>query len=296
MTPHKRISEFLYGSGKSDDEVELTHAIATVEIEDRIRGLASGIHEAKKRFPVAVANGVLQRVLEGRNLPHRTIDLMAGAGFALEDEAVLAIALSEKELHHRADAAASVLGPGSIGHLIDQMSDLDEQMREREAYDEALPARHRKIRRRIQHTQVRHLLTAIKERSEHASNRQISGFAHLIGGHWQRVDADGQVFDADAQAQIAEFVEEWGNRLLGSLGSRIRIASRTRSAPRQTLRGIRVCRLRTHSTSNRTTAGPRFVESPRTMPQGPTHWLERPTRSARNGEALSVANAGIRWP
>ena len=215
-TAHKRISEFLYGSGKSDDEVELTHAIATVEIEDRIRGLASGIHEAKKRFPVVVANGVLQRVLEGRNLPHRTIDLMAGAGFALEDEAVLAIALSEKELHHRADAAASVLGPGSIGHLIDQMSDLDEQMREREAYDEALPARHRKIRRRIQHTQVRHLLTAIKERSEHASNRQISGFAHLIGRHWQRVDADGQVFDADAQAQIAEFVEEWGTRLIAS--------------------------------------------------------------------------------
>ena len=216
MTPQKRISEFLYGSGANRDEEELTSAIATVEIEMSTGGLRSGIHEAKERFPVAVANGMLRRVLEGRELPYHAIDLMAGVGFALEDEAVLEIALSENAHDHRAEAAASVLGPDAVGYLVDRMLELVEQMQEGEAHDKALFARRQTMQRRIEHTQTTHLLAAIKARSEHASSRQISRLAYLIGGHRQRIDPDGQGFDADAQAQIAEFVEEWGNRLLGS--------------------------------------------------------------------------------
>ena len=216
MTPHKRISEFLFGSGASGDEEELTSAVATVEIERGTGGLTSGLHEAKERFPVAVANGMLRRVLEGRELPYHAIELMAGAGFALEGEAVLEIALSENAHDQRAEAVASVIGPSAVGYLIDQMLKLVEQMQAAKAYDEALSARRRGMQRRIEHSQTAHLLAAIKTRSENASSHQISEFAGLIGGHWQRIDADGQWFNADAQAQIADFFEEWGSRLLGS--------------------------------------------------------------------------------
>ena len=216
MTPHKRISALLYGPGADGDEEELASAVATVETERRTGGLTSGLHEVKERFPVAVANGMLRRVLEGRELPYHAIELMTGAGFALEDEAVLEIALSEKARDHRAEAAASVLGPNAVGYLIDQMLKLVEQMQAAGAYDAALSARRRGVQRRIGHSQTAHLLAAIKARSEHASSRQISEFADLIRRHWQRIDADGQGFDADAQAKIADFFEEWGNRLLGS--------------------------------------------------------------------------------
>lgn len=216
MTPHKRISEFLHGSGANRDEEELTSAIATVEIDMSTGGLTSGIHEAKEWFPVAVANGILRRVLEDRELPYHTMDLMAGAGFALEDEAVLEIALSENAHNRRAEAAASVLGPSAVGHLIDHLLALLEQMQEGEGFHRDLFARRQRMKRRIEHAQTRHLLSAIKTRSEHACSHQISGLAYLIGGHRQRIDADGQGFDADSQAQIADLVKEWGYRLLGS--------------------------------------------------------------------------------
>ena len=217
MTPQKRISEFLYGPDAKGDEEELTNAVATIEIEGGTGRLTSWIHEVKERFPGAVANGMLRRVLEDRELPYHIIELMAGVGFALEDEAILELVLNENTHNHRAEAAASVLGPDAVGYLIDQMLTLVEQIQEGEWGDRALVARRQDLQRRIEHSQTTHLLAAIKARSEHASSRQISGLAGLVRGHRQRIDADGQGIDANAHAQIAELVEEWGNRLLGSI-------------------------------------------------------------------------------
>ena len=92
-------------------------------MEDRAAGL---IHEAKKHFPRAVAEGILQRVRDGGELPFRAPELMADADFAFEEDALLEMALVENDRDDRADAAASVLGPHSVGQMIDRMFELEE--------------------------------------------------------------------------------------------------------------------------------------------------------------------------
>ena len=74
----------------------------------------------RRRYPQALADGLLRRVRERRELFYGADDILAAAGFALEDDALLGIALQETSRHDdSAEAAASVLGPNAVGRLID---------------------------------------------------------------------------------------------------------------------------------------------------------------------------------
>ena len=212
--PYERISGLRYGPAGEDKETEVTVAIAEVEIEKPNAGVVGLIHQLKEHYPGAVANGMLQRVREGRKLPWHTIELMAGSRFSFEEEALLDIALSEDQYDHRAEAAASVLGPHAVGRLIDRMLELSEQLRANGARDEKAFERHRTLERRTEFARTEHILAAIAPRSMRANCQTLSDFADVIHRHGDEAYRHGQALDDDAKAQIAQFVHDWGNRLL----------------------------------------------------------------------------------
>ena len=216
MGPYERISALRYGPAGEDKEAEVTTAIAEVEIEEPNRGVVGLIHELKEHYPGAVAKGMLQRVRERRKLPWHAIELMAGAEFAVEEEGLLDIALSEDQYDHRAEAAASVLGPQAVGRLIDRMLELRERLQVNGARDEKAFERHRTIERRTEFARTEHVLAAIAPRSMRADCQDLSDFADIIHRQGDGAHRHGQAFEDDAKAQIAGFVQDWGNRLLGA--------------------------------------------------------------------------------
>ena len=217
IAPYDRISSLINGPEGDDTESELATAIAEVEIADRNSGVANLVHMAKERFPRAVAEGILARVREGLKLPIQAVELMGGAELALEDEALLDIALSEGRRDYRANVAASVLGPQAVGRLIDRMFELEEQVKGGDGrHDEEAAERHRAIRGRIKYTQTMHLLTGIGLRSEDASNHQIHEFINLIRRQGDGAHRGGRPFDAAVQTTIATYMEDWGEALLAS--------------------------------------------------------------------------------
>lgn len=227
ITPHDRISMLLNGPEGDDIEAELAIAITEVEITERNSGIANLIHRARERFPRAVAEGILARVREGLELPIQAIELMGGADFALEDEALLQIALIESDHDSRADAAASVLGPNAVGKLIDRKLELAKGVLNGDGnYDEEVANCHRAIERRIRLSQTKHLLAAIETRSKDASHQQIHEFAELICHQGDEAHERGRPFEGAIRAAITAFVENWGERLLASSEStRAQLAS-----------------------------------------------------------------------
>ena len=220
IAPYDRISVLLSGAEGEDTGAELAIAIAEVEITERNGGVANLIHRARERFPRAVAKGILARVREGLELPIQAAELMGGADFALEDEALLSIALSENSRDYRADVAASALGPQAVGRLIDRMLELEERVQGRDGrHDAEVDERYRAIKGRIEFTQTSHLLTAIGLRSEDASNHQIREFIDLIRRQGEGVHRGGRPFDAAAQTAVAKYVKDWGEALLASADS-----------------------------------------------------------------------------
>ena len=225
--PYDQIYSLAYGRSDEDRSAELTTVIAEMEIDDKREGVVNLIYEAKKRFPRAVADGILRRVYEARTLPYCASELMAGSGFEIEDEALRDVALEAERFDNRADMAASVLGPQAVGYMVYRMLEARNSVRDANGnYDRAAADSYHAIQNRIGHTQIASLVAAIAARSAQADNQEMAALADLISRHPDGKNDRGQPFDETALAAIAGFVEDWGNRLLASPDStRAQLAS-----------------------------------------------------------------------
>ena len=214
----KRLWALVSDRREEDHSTEVRTLIAEMEIEGMDHAAEGVIDLAREQFPHAVAEGMLQRVRDGRVIPYRTTEHMAAGGFSLEDESLLNIALEgDHPSDARAEAAASVLGPECVGRMIDRMAELEEQTRSAENAGAKEARDHRTaIRDRICFAQPGHVLVAIETRAREANNETIEDFARLINRYGDRDDVYGRHVDDAARAKIAELVKNWGERLLSS--------------------------------------------------------------------------------
>ena len=91
----KRLWALVSNRGGDDHSPEIETIIAGMEIGVMDHAAESVIDLARERCPQAVAQAMLLRVREGRNLPYRATEHMAAGGFTIEDEYLLSIALEE---------------------------------------------------------------------------------------------------------------------------------------------------------------------------------------------------------
>lgn len=217
VSAYDQMHAIVYAHGDKDLSAELVTVIAEMEIDKKQEGAVNLIYEAQKRFPRAVAEGILRRLREGRTLPYHAPKLMAGSGFAFEDDALRDIALEGGRFDDRASAAVSVLGPKAVGQMIEKMFKAKKLICDVDGkYDKAAGDRYHAIQDRIGQAQIASLLAAIAARSAQADNQEMADLADLISRHPNGENDRGQPFGAAALTTIAGFVEDWANRLLGS--------------------------------------------------------------------------------
>jgi hypothetical protein len=214
---YDRLHPIIFTTDSEDRSAELTAIITEMEIEGRQDAAVRLIYEAWNRYPQPVAEGLLARVRVGRNLFYGADDILAGAGFGLEDDDLLRLALAETErLDDKAEAAASVLGPSSVGCMIDALLDAATRLRGADGkYDKAASDRYHYIESRIAHVLGASLVAAIQARSAEANDEQMARLARLLSRHPDEADR-GRPFDAENRAAIRALIEDWGNRVLAS--------------------------------------------------------------------------------
>lgn len=217
MSTYDRLHPIIFASDTQDRSAELATIISDMEIEDRQDTAVRLIYEAWNRYPQAVAEGLLARVRAGRNLFFGADDILASAGFGLEDDDLLRLALAETaRLDDQAEAAASVLGPQSVGRMIDVLLDAATRMRDADGkYDQTAADRYHCIQSRVAHVSGASLVAAAQARSAEADNAQIERLAELLSRHPDEADR-GCPFDAESLAAIRALIEDWGNRVLAS--------------------------------------------------------------------------------
>ena len=218
ISPRQRLASIVREHDAEDGNAEVANLISQLEIDPRIEHQDYIVDLADERFPRAVAEGLLQRVRDGGELPIRTTGRLVRAGFRLEDDALLNLALkSDRSRDGRAEAAASVLGPRAVARLIDRLVELDEQIRDAEKKaDKAAKDLHSAVRDRVCFADPAHVLAAIEERAGEATNQRIEYFAGMLDQYGGRSGTTGRRFDAAAQSRIGRIVKEWGERLLSS--------------------------------------------------------------------------------
>ncbi|MER8732847.1 hypothetical protein NKH28_23925 [Mesorhizobium sp. M1227] len=216
ISDYERLHAIVYARDGKDHSAELTALVATIEIERKRDAEARLIYEARKQYEQAVALGLLRRLREGRELFYGADNILAASGIVVEDDALLDMVLSPQERRDsRAEAAASVLGPGSVGKLIDAKLAVLAEIRQLGKYEKSLSDRYYGLRDRIAHAPGASLVAAVQERSVPTSNDDIRELADLLC----RRDGEGErarPFPKEADAAVMQLVEQWGDRLIAS--------------------------------------------------------------------------------
>jgi hypothetical protein len=216
VSDYERLRAVVHAHDGKDHGAELTTLIATIEIERTQDAKVGLIHEARKQYRKAVAQGLLNRLYEGRELFYGADDILAGSGIMIEDDTLLEMLLSPTErMDHRAEAAASVLGPINTGKLIDAKLAIFAEITKLGKYEKSLSDRYYGFRDRIAHAPGASLVAAVQARAATLSNEDIRELAELLCR--SEVEGDkARPFPQEAHAAIARMAEQWAERLIAS--------------------------------------------------------------------------------
>lgn len=215
-TDFDRLHALVYARDSVDHGAELTELVATIETQNEQKSVVELIHAACRQYTQEVAQGLLKRMLAGRELFYGADNILATAGIVVEDDALVGIAVSTDDRRNNlADAAASVLGPVSVGKLIDAMLAVFAEIDAIGKYEKSLSDRYHGLRTRLAHTPGSSLIVAVQERAAEASNETIHELAELLS----RPEEEGnraRPFPPDACLAVSQMSEKWGEQLRAS--------------------------------------------------------------------------------
>ncbi len=216
VTDFVRLRAIVYARDGKDHGAELAELVATIDIGRTQDAKVGLIYEAGKQYDQVVAQGLLKRLRDGRELFYGADNILAASGIVVEDNALLEMVLSPQErMDNRVEAAASVLGPVSVGNLIDAKLAMLAEIGKLGKYEKCLSDRYYGLRNPIAHSPGASLVAAVQERSAAASNEDIRELAKLLCRHDEEGDRT-RPFPQKAHAAVAQMAEQWGERLIGS--------------------------------------------------------------------------------
>lgn len=216
VSDYERLRIAVYAGDGKDHGAKLEALVATMEFKRKQDAEVGLIYEARKHYAQAVAQGLLRRLREGRDLFYGADNILAASDIVVEDEALLEMVLSPQErMDSRAEAAASVLGPASVGKLIDAKLALRAEIAQLGKYEKSLSDRYYRLRDRLGRAPGGSLVAAVRERAAAASNEDIRELAELLS----RRDEEGErarPVAPEAHAAVAAMAEQWAARLIAS--------------------------------------------------------------------------------
>ncbi|MFV0369505.1 MAG: NACHT domain-containing protein [Hyphomicrobiaceae bacterium] len=218
LSPLQRLHSLLDAPSGKGHDAGVTELIANMEIDWKSDGERHLMYEVRRRWPRALAEGLLRRVREHRELFYGADDILAAAGFVHEDDALLGIALEETSRHDdRAEAAASVLGPNAVGQLIEAYLAAGKLARDASGrYDQAAGDRYHGLRDRIGHTPGASLVAAIQVRAINAGNDEIVQLAELFSRETNGDEERARPFGEEGLTAIGVMAREWAERMLAA--------------------------------------------------------------------------------
>lgn len=166
VSDYERLRATVYARNGKDHSADLTELVARIKIERKQDAEVGLIYEAREQYEQAVAQGLLKRLREGRELFFGADNILAASGIVVEEDSLLEMVLSPQErMDNRAEASASVLGPVSVGKLIDAKLAVFAEIKKLGRYQKSLSDRYYGLRDRIAHAPGASLVVAVQERA-----------------------------------------------------------------------------------------------------------------------------------
>lgn len=173
--------------------------------------------EAYKLYPKEVARALLHRLEAGLEIPFRTEEILQADGMIVDDGPLAELVVRPETLQRIAIDACTVVGPTTVGTLIDTVMQMDAEIRAPEARpNEPAREQYRHLIDRISATNTRSFVEAVLKRSGTNKPEEIRLLAELLSGHGKREDRKELQVSEALRKELIATVAGWAEILLSS--------------------------------------------------------------------------------
>jgi hypothetical protein len=213
----RRLYWLLHDEELRPEAAQLTPLLTSPEFDARGQRESNLIHEAFEIHPKVVSAAMVSRLSAGLSLPFRSSRYIMASDLVAEDgpfvDAVIGAAKSEEF----AKAAANVIGPITIGKLIDESIALHTKWGlDHRAFSKSDQTRLNLVRDILGLTRPAALADAILARPDETDPGAIYHLAHIVHVHGRSYARETQQVPAPQKTALTALLKKWGQTLLAT--------------------------------------------------------------------------------
>ena len=174
------------------------------------------IERARKLYPNELTLALLHRLEAGREIPFRTENLLQAAGIAVDEGPLVDLVLHPASSTKAADAAVCIVGPKTVGTLIDKAVLIDAELRTPQSANAAKSDEYFRLLHWICRTGVTAFIDAVLSRSSTVVPAEISLLADLLARQGRDYDQPPPLIGGEPREQMIAAVGGWAETLLVS--------------------------------------------------------------------------------
>lgn len=191
------------------------------------------IHRAYELYPKEVVAGLLTSLQHGKEMPFRANEMLRMSD-VLIDKGPLADCVREHTGDGRAaQNAVGVVGPKTLGNLIDQLFEVHVRIEESGRYDKELSEEYLRLLGLLSSSKLIPFTEAVLQRANTESAEEIAMLADLISRHGEGVNRAPLILPPEIHQSLTTAVHRWALALLAEpKATRAQFAEIARAAER----------------------------------------------------------------
>ena len=199
------------------DARKVRELVEQITFSDREQDNRSVVHRAYQLYPNEVTSGLLSLLKQGKQIPFRSNELLRLSDVVIDDGPLAACVLKHSGDKGITANAASVVGPKTVGQLIDQLFAVRTSIRANNGrYDKSLSDEYHRLIDLVSSTKITSFTQAVLERANTKEPRKIALLTELISRHGGSVERKRLRLAPEVHERLTAAVQRWANILLAS--------------------------------------------------------------------------------
>jgi hypothetical protein len=174
------------------------------------------IDKAYKLYPDETRTALVHRLEAGREIPFRSENLLQAAGIAIDEGPLVDLVLQPASPPKIAGTAVSIVGPKTVGGLVDTLVAVDAELRASGNLNPVKREEYQRLLNWVCRTSVTSFIEAVLSRSSTVVPSEISLLADLMSRHGEGSDRSPLQIHGELYERMISAVGRWAEILLAS--------------------------------------------------------------------------------
>lgn len=218
-TDPRQILNMLLSPNVRDPETgpKIRELIEKIDFSDKTQDNTWLVHRAYELYLEDVVGALVSQLESGKPVPFRTDELLRKADIVRDEGPLVDCVLQNSGEGKTAQTAVSIVGPKTVGQLIDQLFCIYARIKTNDGkYDKTLSDEYHRLSDWISNTKPKSFIHAVLERTETENPDEIALLSDLISRHGGSVEREPLRLDATAHERVTAAVRRWAEILLAS--------------------------------------------------------------------------------